>query len=220
MDTRGIGYLVVESKAGNEYWLKLPIGERWTAAYRLTFEGEGVRRRARIIELRVVPGRAGDFYPNRNYESWESRERASGRAATPFSFDAIRRGVTARLFADALAVVGTLIPHDDEPDDWGTPAFQLESASSKHRAAGRPGRPLTFYAKFAVRYSDVEHGTRRERGASTRAILARQYKVPVTTIGKWIRTARQHGFLTPVVRGQRGGMATNVARELSARGEK
>jgi hypothetical protein len=69
-------------------------------------------------------------------------------------------------------------------------------------------------AKFALRYDYVENHRQREAGASTRKTLAEKYDVPVTTIGKWIRIARQHGLLTPVTRGQRGGMATALAREF------
>lgn len=190
-----------------EYWLTLALGGGWVAAYRVTYHGEGARRRVRIEELRVVPGRTGrdaDFHPGM---------RSATRPDTRFSFDAVRRRITARYFADAFAAIQ--IPEDDDPAEWGAPP-PATTGHPTRRGAGRPPRPRIFYAKFAVRYHYVEHDMRRNPGQSTRDLLAAEYKVPITTIAKWIRTARHHGLLTPVVRGQRGGMKTRLAEELSA----
>jgi hypothetical protein len=148
-------------------------------------------------------------------------------AFSAFSFEAIRRSITARHFKDALAAaIGPLLAPDAAGNEvlleiFGSPVAALAAVSkqSKERTAGRPGRPAVFYAKFALRYHDVEQDPLREAGASTREILAEHYHKPVTTIGKWIRIARQQGFLTPGVRGRRGGMATKVARELIKRSQ-
>ena len=85
----------------------------------------------------------------------------------------------------------------------------------REKVPGRPGRPKADYAKFALRYHAIEHDSRREPGQSTRKILSREWKVPVSTVAKRLRTARKLGFLTEVVRGQRGSMATRLAREVA-----
>jgi hypothetical protein len=134
----------------------------------------------------------------------------------------MRRRLTARRFADGLAAVGSLIGRDEpdfDPREYGDPPARLKGSAV--RRPGRPRvRPPAFYAKFALRYEYIENVSRREPGDSTRELLARQYKVPLTTIGKWIRVARQRGFLTKVVRGQRGGQATRRAHDVNAREEK
>jgi hypothetical protein len=210
---------LVTGPDGHDYWLMVPLDNKWTAAYRLAYHGDGAHRRARICELRIVRCRPGDFHPRIDFEKWglHPLSKVPRPVFPPFSFEAVRHGITARLFADALAAVPALIPPDDAPEEWGGPASRLESTRP------RRGRPVSyspeFYAEFAVRYHNVEHDERRERSASTRALLAKRYKVPLTTIGKWIRIARQRGFLTRVVRGQRGGMATHAARALTKRGQ-
>ena len=214
-------YRVSGNPGAEDYWLMVPLDNKWTAAYRLAYHGQGAHRRTRICELRIVRCRPGEFDPRIDFEIWGIHPLSAGPPRPvfpPFSFEAVRRGITARLFTDALAAVPAMLPPDDPPDDWGNPPSRLERTRTRR---GRPIRyPPVFYAEFAVRYHDVEHDERREPGASTRAILAKRYKVPLTTIGKWIRIARQRGFLTRVVRGQRGGMATHAARELMKRGPK
>jgi hypothetical protein len=79
-------------------------------------------------------------------------------------------------------------------------------------------RTDAFYAKVAVEYDAIENNDRRDLRDSTRATLAHRHKVPVTTIGKWIRVARARGFLTSVSsRGLRGGTATRAAHDLLAK---
>ena len=193
-------------------WLQIEVAPGWTAAYRVTFQGDGPRRRTRIHELRIVPtstalGRS--FQPQFNYAAWESSRQA------PFSFEAIRRRLTMRAVSDALTAVRTEVADLDTDDAWWidfmTPSAAVETP---RRGPGRPRRPLEFYAEFAQRYHQVENLRRREAGDSTREVLAKEYKVPVTTIGKWIRVARQQKLLTPVVRGQRGGVATPRAAQV------
>jgi len=232
MDMNGMGFLVIEPDDGNPttYWLTHPLGQGWVAAYRLSYHGDGSLRRARIRELRVVPGLPGprgkptDFYPSANYSFLESRVWPSGLTRAPigpFSFDALRRMITPKMFRHVLAAAGSLIPDDEPPEEWGNPASQLE-ASPPRRAAGRPPRyPPVHYAKFALQYSKVENNHRKERGKSTRDILARRYKVPVSTIGKWIYVARQQGFISNEVRrGGRGGVAMPAADKLVERSQK
>jgi len=214
MDKRGLRYLAYVDAAGEvTYWLAQRLTDAWTIAYRLTYTGTGVRRRARIHEARIVACGVEAFTP----DQWHS-------ATTPFSFDRARRGMTARRFADALAAVVGELPHNDAVDEqWaemlGHPAASVEKPP-RAPAIGRPGRPRSFYAEVAMRYHHVEHVARREPGASTRGTLARHYKVNVTAIGKWLQTARRYGLLTPVVPGQRGSMATNLAKQLSEWGKK
>ena len=223
MDIRGLGYLVLDERRGGkapQYWLTVRLKPGWMAAYRITYHGDGSQRRARIRELRVVPvpGLGAEFLPSYPYERLEAKLETAGKAMAPFSFESIRRYLTARRFADALAAVGSLIPDEETPDEWGSPATQLEK--HQRQSVGRPALPLSFYAAFAMRYHSVEHAPRREPGTSTRAELARKYDVPVSTIGKWIRTARLKKLLTPAIPGRRGGMATDLAKQFSKKGTK
>jgi hypothetical protein len=105
----------------------------------------------------------------------------------------------------------------DEAAEYGSPVTQLGRPAdpSARRSPGRPGRPKKFYAKLALEYERIEHGTRRDLGKSTREVLARRHKVPITTIGKWLQQARQRGFITKGERGQRGGNATDLARVIA-----
>jgi hypothetical protein len=196
-----------------DYWLSIALGDGWSVGYRLEYHGSGAERRARILEARIVPcGRPGEFFPKRDAKVMAAMATRRGETIGPFSFAAIRRGVTARHFADSLAAVALRVTQGPAAHPvWGDPASRVEQP---RRGAGRPGRPRTHYAEFAVRYEAVECDPDRVR-TSTRNILARQYKKPVSTIAKWIRTARQLGFLTPVTRGQRGGRATPIAYTLS-----
>jgi hypothetical protein len=174
----------------------------WIVAYRVVFRERGTRRRARIVELRIS---ASEFLP-----------RPVNDPRATFSFDAVRRGVTERQFQAALAATVDALTSDpflEQVAKTIKPVRQLRN-SAEGRGAGRPGRPRSFYAKFAIRYHDVEHDERREPGTSTHAILATEYSKPPTTIAKWIRIARQQGFLTPAHRGQRGGMRTEAALAL------
>jgi len=231
MGVRGfVGYYTEETARGaKEYWLTVRLVDGWIAAYRVIYRGDGAHRRAHIGELRIVPALSGqhaNFSPSVRYDFYERIAKAHGRTIPPFAFEAVRPILTPRFFADALAVLGKF-RQDDKDDPWEDPlwppplgAARVEPVAPTRRAPGRPPRDPLFYAKLAVAYDQVEHFSRREPGASTRATLARRYKVPVTTIAKWIRTARQHKFLTPVRRGQRGGQAMPTAHELIARSHK
>jgi hypothetical protein len=66
-------------------------------------------------------------------------------------------------------------------------------------------------------YHELEHQTARAPGRSTRAVLAaeRRPPVPISTIGKWLTTARRQGLLTERKRGQRGSEATEAAKRLA-----
>lgn len=206
-----IAYAVFTPEHGpDDQWLVMSLGEEWTAAFHLATR-DGATAEAVITELRIVPCRPTLFTPEFNRRN--SLVRSGRLAVGTFPFEAMRRGVTARRVVDALIA---LAPRGD---DELTPPARL-AASAARRSAGRPGRPRKFYATFAVRYEAIEDDERREPGASTRAALARQCKVPVTTIAKWIRTARQLGFLTAVAPGQRGGRATTLAKAFSTRGRK
>jgi hypothetical protein len=200
---------------GPSAWLTMTIDTIWMAVYRVEFQGEGPRRRARILELRIVPCAAFGFDPRHDFDDMRKRNRLP---IASFSFEAVRRKVTKRLFHDAL-VVAAQIPLEPDVEGfdgpWANPATELEPPPRARRGPGRPPvRDLAFYAKFTVQYERVEHSDRRDK-TSTREILAAKHHVPVTTIGKWIRVARQKGLLTPVVRGQRGGFATERAYQLT-----
>jgi hypothetical protein len=192
------------------------MGKGWAVAIRVTYAGEGAKRRARVHEVRVVPGEPGEFDPQRDYAMWEQRVGASRRR--PFSFEMLRRRVTLRHLADALrAFVKT--PADAADDDLADEVQSTDRIETVRRG-GRPARPLRFYAKVALAYERIERNERREPQASTRAILAKRYKVNLTTIARWIHVARKRGLLTPVTRGSRGGMATEKARYLVEQGDK
>jgi hypothetical protein len=190
-----------------QLWVKMPLLKGWIAAYWVVFQGLGSARRARIAELRVTSPSFLD--PLRK-----------GPVTVPranLSFDAVRRHITEREFQAALTATV----------DWltGEP-FMRQVAQvirpvkpmrriSEGRGAGRPGRPRSFYAKFANRYHEIENDQRREPGASTHATLAKEYDVAKTTIAKWIRIARQQELITKARRrGERGGMSTAAARAL------
>lgn len=218
-DMGKVGYVVW----GKQSWLYHSLGEGWTAAYRMTYQGQEPNRRARIVELRIVPAGpagiprhgVGAFNPDkRDVLPW-------ALTAPLFSFDAIRRGITARHFRDALTSMTTLVVQEDPEEERDGPVSRLQTPTGVRRGGGRPPtHSRAFYATLAVDYDDVEHSSRKEPGASTRAILAKRRRVPVTTIGKWILTARRLGFLTAVARGQRGGRATPTAYNLSTQGQK
>jgi transposase-like protein len=53
------------------------------------------------------------------------------------------------------------------------------------------------------------------KARSTKALLARKYGVPISTITSWLRTARAYGFLEATSVGKRGGPATELAREVA-----
>ena len=214
MSPPSYGYVVMEPDTPDaQHWLGVALGDGWTVVYRLAYEGQGAKRRARILEARIIPCPLADFVPHRDITlAADVAKRREGWTSGPFSFAAVHRRVTARHFADSLAAIASRLTAAAHPA-WGFPASHVEQP---RRGAGRPARPPTFYAAFAVRYAAVESDLRRVR-TSTRNILARQYKKPVSTIGKWIWTARQLGFLTPVTRGKRGGLATPIAYTLSER---
>lgn len=70
-----------------------------------------------------------------------------------------------------------------------------------------------FYLKFAEAYDRVEW--HREGRESTRAILAKRYRVTDAVIGKWIAAARRAGYLTRAdAKGSRGGELTRRAKAL------
>jgi hypothetical protein len=190
-----------------QVWLTEPLIKDWVVAYRVVFRGRGARRRAHIVELRVTS------------RTFLADEATDPRA--PFSFEAVRRGVTERQFRTALAATVeelTTDPFLRPVADTLGPAPHLQNGV-EGRGAGRPGRTRTFYAKFACRLHDIEQDMRREPGASTHAQLVAEYGKPRTTIAKWVRIAREQGFLTPARKGERGGKATAPARAL-ARGDK
>jgi hypothetical protein len=179
------------------------------ACYRLSYQ----KQRPLIHELRVMPVVADG----------------------PFSFSVIQRQVTQSFFDDALAAIGSASPRDDRHEatrlvgKTATITIKTSGNLTMRRAKGRPRvyGPL-HYASLAKRYSDIENfDPRKERGESTREILVREYRkrrefknVTVDTIAKWIRIARQMGFLTKArKRGKRGGQVTDLATNLIERSQ-
>jgi hypothetical protein len=214
-----MGFVIEGAGERARPWLLVPLNAGWIAAYRLTYRGAGARRRARIAELRIVPGH-GAFDSSRDYALSDPAVAEPGYTPTPFSFDMLRRGLTARGFDDALAAAAAPGMSDPFWVEFGVPPPFRESPP-KPRGPGRPPKSPAFYAAFAIAYNDIENIRRREARTSTRDILARRYKVPVTTIGKWILRARQLGFLgvKKRVRGQRGGFATPAAYAVAEKGQ-
>jgi hypothetical protein len=210
-----MGFLIEGAGKRARPWLLVPLNVGWIAAYRLTYHGDGARRRARIAELRIVPGH-GAFDSSRDYSLSDSAVAQPGYKPTPFSFDMLRRGLTARGFDDALAAAAAPGISDPFWIEFGVPPPSRESPPTP-RGPGRPPQSPAHYATFAIEYDRIENIERREARDSTRDILRDKYKVPVTTIGKWILRARQLGFLTVKkrVRGQRGGWATPAAYALA-----
>ena len=209
-----IGYFVLDATASKprEDWVWYSLADGWTVAYRVSYTGEGARRRARVHEVRIVPEADHFNGPKQNYVVYEQMLADRGRRIPPFSFEAVRRRVTPKMLSHVLHAYATT------PGLAGTDAPGFRAAKlAKPRRGGRPTRPLRFYARFAVAYERVENNDRREPGTSTRAILARRYDVPPTTVAKWIKVARERGLLTRVRRGERGGMATEHARQLLTR---
>ena len=198
-----------------QHWISMPLDASWMAFYRVQPTVVGEKRRTRIAELRIVPTDSpARFGLEWNYEYYARLAKKAGRTITLFPFDAVRRFVAPRHFDDALAATAPLTLAGQMPPE--------RDKSRGRRGAGRPGRPLTFYAQFAVEFDTVENDKRREAGFSTRTALARKYKVPDSTIGKWIYVCRQRGLLTARVRGRgkRGGRATEAARDLCKGGAK
>jgi hypothetical protein len=209
-----IAYYVEEDATGEQPWVLIGLDIGWAAAYRVRDQGDASDGRLQILELRIVPSPFG----RDARRAFDSRRRTPVAPLTPFSFDTVRR-ITARSFDDAVAALVTMPAIEGEaPGEW-RPRAEREQTRAR-RGPGRPSRPRTFYAEFAVRYDDIENNDNRERQVSTREILRRKYKVPLTTIGKWIRVARECGFLTAVTRGQRGGRATPAARALVQKGHR
>ena len=178
----------------DQLWLEIPINDAWIAAFRVEWSGppKSARRRARILELRVTPS-----------------ERETTRPPKPFAFAALRRIVTERGFNAALAATVDNIAAQGKAAIFREPASGLD----RRRGAGRPRKPDHFYARIAVRYSRIENDPDRDGAASTVARLADKHHVPITTVGKWLTTARKLGFLTPTARGQRGGRVTTLGLE-------
>lgn len=227
MDSNSLGFVLdVDSQ---QRWLSFPLSPRrdWMAVYRVTVEGEGTRRRFRVGELRIVPvtnAASFDFDPaTTNLEAWEAQRREQGRRLPAFPFDNVRRWITQRHFVDAVAASSKCLPRGLwlqlpdrlETSDAAGEEQLVEVASTRQRIGRPPSHPPEFYAKFAIEFDRVEyHMRRREPGSSTRKILAEKHKTTVNVIGKWIRVARQKGFLAPVKRGRRGGRVLPAAKEL------
>src|SRR4029453_6387166 len=134
---RGIGW---QTDGKPRQWLTLSFSTGWTAAYRVLFDGDGPARRARIVELRIVPVHPTEFWERGNSAHAIARARAIGRAVAPFSFDAIRREITARRFTDALAAMASEINEESEADQdhWGHPVARLDRGPPPPRGAADP----------------------------------------------------------------------------------
>ncbi len=193
-------------------WLEVPIGDGWLAAYRLAHVGPPEHPRTRILEVRVFPDE-----PDHTAGDWSAAVlgRAVTPAATAFSFERLRRGVTEKLFNAALSATRANAERHRALEAFGHPARRHQPAH-EGRGAGRPRLPAMFYARLAVRYHAIEHHRRREPRMSTRTLLQQRYypEASVAAIGKWLSTARRHGLLTKTERGGRGSMATMAARQL------
>ena len=203
--------------AGGAYvtddWLEIPIGDGWIAAYRLAHAGSPRAPRTRILEVRVFP----DERERVASGEWSAAVLGNrAKALRQFSFERLRRGVTEKSFDAALQATRANAEKHGALEAFGHPGRGHRS-DREGRGAGRPGRQRSFYALVAVRYHRIEHHSRRPVGTSTREVLrARHYPDASTAaIGKWLTTARRLGFLTKVSRGQRGAMATDIARALA-----
>jgi len=214
IEVNAVGHVVFdEGHLTEQHWITVQIGGGWMVAFRVTSVDVEGQRRARIVELRLVPTDSpARFGLDWSYEYYKRLAKRNGRTIGPFPFDAIRRIITARHLDDALAAAASRGLRDDLPSRGET--------RRRRSGGGRPGRPLAFYARLAIEFDRLENHPRRERGLSTRAVLANRHDVPVSTIGKWIRICRRKKLLTSVIQGRRGGRATDLAKELYSGGKK
>ncbi|MFI0354485.1 hypothetical protein [Actinomadura sp. 9N407] len=92
-------------------------------------------------------------------------------------------------------------------DDLTLPALReraVKVAERQQRRARKLGRPTgenpdQFYREVAFAYSELARTTRAP--AKT---LAEESEVPTTTVHRWVREARQRGFLPPGEKGRAG----------------
>jgi hypothetical protein len=131
-------------------WINFPISEGWKVGFRVRYQTANGKREARLVEMKIVPCRSDEpFVPNWGYEEYKHRAWRALRTIERFSWKAFHRAITERHVRDALAAVDAMGVGNYIPS-------RLESPRRK-RGAGRPGRGLSFYARFAIQYDAVEN---------------------------------------------------------------
>jgi hypothetical protein len=176
----------------------VPLGKRWTAAYRLTVQDGAVV----VGEVRIFPQEP----PGRALPGQWSAEVLGIRARVPWG------GITGRLVrvkvTEHLRVADQVLR---QSDDWLRHPLALDAARRRAQPGlGRPRKPDLWYARAAGRYAAAL------RGGSTRPVVdvAAQLGLTVARARDAIHQARARGLLTPGTRGRRGGALTRKALGL------
>lgn len=112
------------------------------------------------------------------------------RAISLPRLEARRNAAGASLVASAFEILAS-----DAPADWVIPG-----SAPRHRITRPDGSdPESFYRRVAMAYRQYAGQTKSPARA-----IAEEAAVPVTTVHRWVREARQRGFLPQGRRGKVG----------------
>ena len=200
----------------SETWVEAPIGEEWTAAYRLVVQnGFPV-----VAELRIFPAEPGRRDSQRDPGRWGG-EVLGAKARAP------RGGITARLLrqvkvGEHYKFVGDFLrwvqkQYGREPFGPDQPLGRrgLTVPASTHvPERGRRGRSDADYARVAAAYVEAFNAGSRHPVVDA----AQALRAPPARMRDMVHQARCRGLLTPSTKqGRRGGQLTPRACALLKR---
>ena len=201
--------------AANGGWVRVAVDDGSPFDVRVRPDERG---RLEVVELRLAPGGPIDSTMLRQVQlarvevlvNAHLREQLLARLDEPGppAFDHTDRVVSGKARAE-LGFSGTTAGHRVELADSGNAADSLtvtvkeRSAAMLRRSAlfnAPPGpKPDGFYKKVAIAYERLS-----ERSNRPAAEISEAVGVPLTTVHRWVKRARQLGYLPPGRKGRRG----------------
>ena len=184
------------------WWLELPIGDDWTAAFRM-FSSRGALS---IGEVRVFPGRPT---PPREYAEWDQTA-----SAVPIG------GIGSALFrevkiGEALRIAHKLYARTAKhaPQPIVDALAERLDAAPRPRRRGRTSYDHHKLARIAISYQAAfERDPRRPNLAMRRSGDWEGYGESL--LGNLISRARKEGYLTGTQQGRPSGVATPRAHDV------
>lgn len=201
--------------AANGGWVRVAIDDGPPFEVRVRPDERG---RLEVVELRLAPGGPIDSTMLRqvqlahvevlvNAPNLHEYLLARMDEPGPPAFDCTDRVVSGKARAE-LGSRGTAAGHRVELTDSGNAADSL-TVTVKERSAARlrrsalfnapPGpKPDGFYERVAIAYEELSRSNRPA------AEISEAVGVPLTTVHRWVKRARQLGYLPPGRKGRRG----------------
>ena len=91
---------------------------------------------------------------------------------------------------------------DDEPEEWGHPAFEgFRDAITDPKPPRTPGRPPVYDEEHWARVADT-YTAAFGRGGNPTSAVAETFDTTKSTAGKWVARCRKQGLLAPTSQGR------------------